>query len=161
TAGGYGSGTAFAVSTDGSDFISLYNFAGDNDGGHPIAGLVLSNNTLFGTAQAGGTFGNGTVFAINTDGTGFTNLYSFTSPSTNSSGVFTNSDGFHPRAGLLLSGGSFYGATEFGGRYGSGTIFQLQADGSGFTNLYNFPELPSSAPQTNCCGARPVALMSI
>ena len=44
----------------------------------PYGGLILSGNTLYGTAQYGGSSGNGTVFAVNTDGTGFTNLYSFT-----------------------------------------------------------------------------------
>ena len=166
----YGNGTVFAINTDGSGFINLYDFSGGNDGYQPFAGLVLSNNTLFGTTTQGGTFrsgtvspsntGSGTVFAINTDGTGFTTLYSFSAPSTNSSGVYTNSDGYSPRAGLVLSGGSFYGATQNGGTFGSGTIFRLQADGSGFTNLYNFPELPSSGPYTNGGGARPAAVLS-
>ena len=31
-----------------------------------------------GRQQYGGSSGNGTVFAVNTDGTGFTTLYSFT-----------------------------------------------------------------------------------
>jgi len=43
----------------------------------PQAGLVLAGNTLFGTARAGGTHKDGTVFAVNTDGTGFTNLHTF------------------------------------------------------------------------------------
>ena len=42
------------------------------------AGLILSGNTLYGTTTGGGSSGNGTVFAINTDGTGFTTLHSFT-----------------------------------------------------------------------------------
>jgi uncharacterized repeat protein (TIGR03803 family) len=166
----YGNGTVFAINTGGSGFINLYNFSGWNDGDGPYAGLVLSNNTLFGTTLEGGTFGtggvsalygNGTVFAINTDGTGLTTLYSFTAPNTNSLGVYTNSDGFYPRAGLVLSGGSIYGATSKGGIFGSGTIFRLQADGSGFTSLYNFPELPSSGPYTNSGGASPRAVLSI
>jgi uncharacterized repeat protein (TIGR03803 family) len=166
TAGGYGSGTVFAINTDGSDFNNRYYFEGGSDGRGP-RGLVLSNNTLFGTTTTGGTFGSstplgsGTVFAINTDGTGFTNLYSFTVPSTNSSGVYINNDGFEPLAGLALSGGSFYGVTWLGGSFGSGTIFRLQADGSGFTNLYNFNALPSSGPNTNSGGAQPRAVLSI
>jgi len=36
-----------------------------------------SGNTLYGTAAIAGISGNGTVFALKTDGTGFTNLYSF------------------------------------------------------------------------------------
>ena len=50
----------------------------NSDGANPRAGLILSGNTLYGTASNGGTSGNGTVFAVNTDGTGFTNLHSFT-----------------------------------------------------------------------------------
>jgi uncharacterized repeat protein (TIGR03803 family) len=161
----YGNGTVFAINTDGSGFIDLYDFSGGNDGYQPYAGLALSNNTLFGTTVLGGTVGdgtgsgNGTIFAINTDGTGFTDLYSFSAPSTNSSGIYTNSDGYFPRAGLVLSGGSFYGATRYGGIFGSGTIFRVQADGSGFTNLYNFPTL--SRPYTNTGGASPEAVLSI
>jgi uncharacterized repeat protein (TIGR03803 family) len=164
TAGGFGSGTVFAINTDGSDFISLYSFSGGNDGYQPHGGLVLSNNTLFGTTSGGGTVGSGTtrgggiVFVINTDGTGLTNLYSFSAPSTNSSGVYTNSDGYNPFAGLVLSGDSFYGVTSLGGSFGSGTIFRLQADGSGFTNLYDFNALPSSG--TNRAGAHPVAVLT-
>ena len=49
-----------------------------SDGSYPYAGLILSGNTLYGTTIDGGSSGNGTVFAVNTDGTGFTNLHSFT-----------------------------------------------------------------------------------
>jgi len=35
-----------------------------------VGGLVLSGNTLYGTAQIGGRSGNGSVFAVSTDGTG-------------------------------------------------------------------------------------------
>ena len=36
----------------------------NSDGGHPQAGLVLSGNTLYGTATDGGSGGNGTVFSL-------------------------------------------------------------------------------------------------
>src|SRR6266516_3054849 len=56
-----------------------YPYNGTNsDGAIPDAGLILSGNTLFGAASSGGTFGEGTVFRVNTDGTDFTTLYSFT-----------------------------------------------------------------------------------
>jgi len=65
------------------------------------------------------------VFAVNTDGTGFTTLHSFTAGGTNSSGVFTNSDGAYPQAGLILSGNTLYGTASSGGGSGSGTVFSL------------------------------------
>ena len=92
-----GSGTVFAVNTNGTAFTTLHSFkatAGFNstnsEGANPVAGLVLGGNTLYGTAPIGGTNGNGTVFAINTNGTGFTTLHTFTVLSGSNS---TNSDG--------------------------------------------------------------------
>jgi len=51
------------------------NSATNYDGANPLAGLILSGHTLYGTASDGGIEGFGSVFAVNTDGTGFTNLY--------------------------------------------------------------------------------------
>src|SRR5258705_551059 len=68
----------------------------NSDGGRPVAGLILSGNTLYGTAT-GGSSGYGTVFAVNTDGTGFTNLHSFTADG-----------GTFPYAGLIVSGNILY-----------------------------------------------------
>ncbi len=52
---------------------SPVNLISNSDGVYPAAGLILSGNTLYGTAEDGGTNGTGTVlFAVNTDGTGFT-----------------------------------------------------------------------------------------
>ena len=62
----------------------------NSDGAIPEAGLILSGNTLYGTTYWGGTNGNGTVFAVNTNGTGFTTLYSFTATDPD---YVTNSDG--------------------------------------------------------------------
>ena len=45
---------------------------------YSVCRLILSGNTLYGTASSGGSSGDGTVFAVNTDGTGFTTLHSFT-----------------------------------------------------------------------------------
>jgi uncharacterized repeat protein (TIGR03803 family) len=89
--------------------------------------LVLSGNTLYGTAFGGGSSGNGTVFALNTDGTGFTNLHSF-----------NGSDGANPQAGLVPSSNTLYGTAYQGGSSGNGTVFALNTDGTGFTNLHSF-----------------------
>jgi uncharacterized repeat protein (TIGR03803 family) len=120
TGGSSGRGTVFAVNTDGTGFTTLHSFLGGDDGANPRAGLILSGNTLYGTAAGGGTSGNGTVFAINTDGTGFTTLYSFTAKS----GLF-NSDGAYPVASLILSGDTLYGTANEGGSSGQGTVFSL------------------------------------
>ena len=140
--GGAGYGTVFAISADDSTFTSLYTFSavgGDNntnsDGANSYAGLVISGNTLYGTACNGGAEGYGTVFKLNADGTGFTTLHSFSAVS----GAYnTNSDGANPYDGLVLSGHTLYGTTHYGGSAGDGTIFAVNTDGAGFTNLYSF-----------------------
>src|SRR5215831_8307035 len=49
----------------------------NSDGANPNVS-ILSGNTLYGTAIQGGSGGSGTVFKVNTDGTGFVTLHSFT-----------------------------------------------------------------------------------
>ncbi|HTS19827.1 MAG TPA: choice-of-anchor tandem repeat GloVer-containing protein [Verrucomicrobiae bacterium] len=147
-----GYGTIFGVNIAGTGFTNLHAFSttspaypsgfGVNaDGAFPYGALVLSNNVAYGTASAGGQFGNGAIFAVNTDGSGFTNLYSFTDTF---AGESPNSDGAVPMAGLALANGVLYGTTTLGGSFGHGTIFAINIDGSGFTNLHNFSEQPSA-----------------
>jgi len=62
------------------------------------------------------------VFAVNTDGTGFTTLHSFTDTS---GGANTNSDGGVPGCTLVLSGNTLYGTAAGGGSSGRGTVFSL------------------------------------
>src|SRR5439155_649503 len=132
-------GTVFRVNTDGTGFTTLHSFNYDSDGASPQAGLIVANSTLYGTAAYGGSGpGNGTVFAVNTDGTGFTNLYSFTALVYDPNAGRTNSDGAYPHAGLVLSGNTLYGAAYSGGSAGQGTVFALSTNGTGFTNLHSF-----------------------
>jgi uncharacterized repeat protein (TIGR03803 family) len=151
--GSYGDGTVFAVHTDGTGFTNLYSFTAtsgslytNSDGANPFAGLILSGNTLYGTAYRGGSSGNGTVFAVHTDGTGFTILHSFTAVS----GSGANSDGANPYAGLILSGNTLYGTAYGGGSANKGTVFAVHTDGTGFTILHSFAFYPSG-------GANPYA----
>jgi uncharacterized repeat protein (TIGR03803 family) len=159
--GSSGFGTVFAVNTNGTGFTNLYNFTAtsgpniNSDGAEPSAGLILSGNTLYGTASLGGGSGNGTVFAVNTDGMDFTNLHGFTAVS--GSGI--NSDGATPYAGLILSGNTLYGTAAYGGSSGVGTVFAVNTDGSGFTNLHSFTATSGSFPYTNSDGAIPQAVL--
>jgi uncharacterized repeat protein (TIGR03803 family) len=161
--GGPGFGTVFAVNTDGSGFTNVYTFTPttgsdmtNSDGASPVAGLILSGNTLYGTTRWGGSSGNGTVFKVNTDGSGFTNLHNFTPPYSHSVNATTNSDGANPLAGLILSGNTLYGTAATGGTSGKGTVFAINTDGTGFTNLHSFTATPASY-STNSDGANPWA----
>src|SRR5213595_757509 len=92
----------------------------NSEGINPNAGVIVSGNTVYGTTAAAGNSGQGTIFAVNTDGTGFTNLYSFTA---NPFG--TNTDGAYPISGLILSSNTLYGTTSLGGTSGNGTVFSV------------------------------------
>ncbi|HTQ49219.1 MAG TPA: choice-of-anchor tandem repeat GloVer-containing protein, partial [Candidatus Acidoferrales bacterium] len=127
-------GTVFKVNTDGTGFAVLKQFTG-YDGANPYAKLMLSGAMLYGITAYGGYSDAGTVFKINTDGSSFANLYSFTARDPDTG---TNNDGANPVAELILSGDILYGTTECGGCYGCGTVFAVNTDGSGFTNIYNF-----------------------
>ena len=138
-------GMVYQVSASGANFKDLYSFSAENsngynqDGANPMAGVLLSGKTLYGTTSAGGAgaYPYGTIFRVNLDGTGFTNLYNFNGP-----------DGKTPQGSLILSGNTLYGATAFGGTdpSGWGTLFKINTDGSGFDSFYSFNSGSGNAP---------------
>jgi uncharacterized repeat protein (TIGR03803 family) len=158
-----GSGTLFKVKTDGTSFTNLYNFPGNaTAGASPSAGLVLLSNILYGMASGGGPPGpsgtNGSLFALNTDGTGFTNLYDFTPFS--SCCPLMNNDGANPQGGLILSGNVIYGTADGGGSGGSGTVFAMNTNGTDFSILHTFTTAaPGAFPRTNSDGVAPQGLI--
>jgi len=142
-------GCVFAMGTNGLGLTNIYSFSSNSldsanlDGAYPLAGLLLIGNTLYGTANEGGTNGSGTLFAVNTNGTAFTNLHSFS---------FTS--GNYPSSDLLLSDGTLYGTTPSGGGSGYGTIFKIATNGLNYSNFFDFTAL-SGPDGTNYEGAFP------
>jgi len=122
-------GTIFSINTDGTDYQILYNFAGGASDGSAPGLLVLSASTFYGVTSSGGTSNFGTIFSINTDGTGYQVLYNFAGGT---------GDGSAPYHSLTLSGSTFYGVTPAGGTSNFGTIFSINTDGTGYQILYNF-----------------------
>jgi uncharacterized repeat protein (TIGR03803 family) len=111
-------------------FSAIYNFGGGNDGGLPLAGLVMDpSGNLYGTTSGGGippTY-SGVVFKM-TEGGQETTLYSFGG----------GADGATPEASLLMdSAGNLYGTTYAGGAHGVGTVFKVTQSGQE-TVLYSF-----------------------
>jgi uncharacterized repeat protein (TIGR03803 family) len=165
TAGGAAAnGTVFSLSANGATFSVLHDFSvldsntGTNtDGALPCGGLILSGNTLYGTASAGGAGGAGVVFAVNTNGRNFTALYSFTPLDPLAA---TNIDGAFPAAGLVLSNGVLYGTTIAGGTGGKGVIFSVGTNGLGFAVLHNFSAI-DPLTGTNSDGASPCASLAL
>jgi uncharacterized repeat protein (TIGR03803 family) len=141
-------GTIFAIGVDGTGFTNLYNFLGNSNGASPFAGLLLAGNSLYGVARftGAGFSGDGTIFKLNLDGTGFSVLHTFVSGPYNSGGASTNSEGSGPNGDLVLAGNTLYGMTIGGGNAGVGTIFAIHLDGTGFTNLHSFSDSDGNYP---------------
>jgi uncharacterized repeat protein (TIGR03803 family) len=124
--------TVIASSAQSTFFTSLASFDG-TDGSYSYAGLVESTDgNFYGTAWAGGTYNDGTVFKVTPNGT-LTTLHSF-----------DGQDGRGPYSLVHATDGNFYGTTVWGGAYGAGTIFKITPSGT-LTTLFSFDGQDGSA----------------
>jgi len=114
----------------GQTFNVVHNFSGGSDGANPLSGFTIdAAGNLYGTTNAGGVSGTGTVFKMTPSGSEMV-LYSFPG------GVY----GANPGASLLLDkvGGDLYGTTYAGGAFGAGTVFKVSPYGGKQQVLYSF-----------------------
>jgi uncharacterized repeat protein (TIGR03803 family) len=160
-------GLVYRAAADGSSVRTLYQLT-PNDGLNPVAGLLLgSDGRLYGSTTLGAASqltGAGTVFRVAPDGTGFSVIYRFASYSTvNAAGAPVNADGANPEAGLGEgAAGYLYGVTRTGGPNGTGVVFKLSKDGTGFSVLHAFGPITSEASATpirNADGMSPVGAL--
>jgi uncharacterized repeat protein (TIGR03803 family) len=107
-------------------FTTLYSFKASTDGQLPYSGLLQVGDAFYGTTRTGGPTGNGTVWRINTDGTGFQVLHGFTAD-----------DGNFTTSGLISQDSVLYGMTGSGTGHGN-TLFRLNTDGTNFQTLHTF-----------------------
>jgi uncharacterized repeat protein (TIGR03803 family) len=127
--GDIGNGVVFAVNIDGSGYTNLVSFKGTPDGAIPYGSLTLAGTTLYGATTAGGSSNLGTIFSVNTDGAGYSTLFSFTGGAT---------CGASPNGSLTLDGSALLGTTANGGTANDGTVFKINLDGTGFGILHSF-----------------------
>jgi len=122
-----GCGNIYKLTPDGT-FSVLHNFNWD-DGANPASNLIRDRKTgdFYGSTNAGGANGAGTIFRFTPDST-VTTLYSFTG----------GADGYVPEGRLLRDRhGNFYGTTYAGGADGMGVVYRLSAKGKQ-TVLHSF-----------------------
>lgn len=99
-----------------------------NDGQYPYGSVIISGTKLYGMTN--GDEGNnnyGTIYSVETDGTGFSLLHEFN---------FTQ--GGNPYGSLISSGSKLYGMTNGGGSNEYGIIFSIDTNGDNFAVLHEF-----------------------
>jgi uncharacterized repeat protein (TIGR03803 family) len=123
-------GTVFQIGAESGNFRILHSFSTDaSNGKDPCSDLTCVGATLYSNTYSGGNADKGTIFKVETDGSGFSVLHPF------NGGI---SDGATPYGGLTAIGSALYGVTTQGGSSNEGTIFRLNMDGSGFSLLHSF-----------------------
>jgi uncharacterized repeat protein (TIGR03803 family) len=115
------------VTTPPTPTAVLYSFNGP-DGGNAAAGLVQgADGNFYGTTQYGGTYNNGTVFRLTTNGL-LSTLVSFN--------YYVTGDS--PHAALVQGAdGNLYGTTTDGGANYDGTVYRMTTNGV-LTTLLSF-----------------------
>lgn len=124
--GAHDSGCIFSVDTNGSNYRDLFDFSGPN-GKNPYNALVFdsSSGVLYGVAD-GGAYHVGCIFSIDTNGSGYRDLFDF-----------DTINGEFP-LGLTLYKGILYGTTLEGGLYKFGLVFSIDTNGSNYKDLFDF-----------------------
>jgi uncharacterized repeat protein (TIGR03803 family) len=133
-------GTVYRLTPSGGNWFlqTLYSFPNSGDGKYPVASLLMdASGNLYGTTEAGGSGGGGTVFELSPSGGGwtFTVLYSF-----------SGQDG--PLDTLAMdAAGNLYGTTFADGAYNEGSVFKLTRNNGSwsFTDLHDFTGGPDGA----------------
>ena len=136
--GYYDYGTIFSMEPDGTDFTVLHSMQWAADGGNPNLALMQgADGRLYGAAGQGGPNNSGTIFAINTDGSGYTVLRYLDS----------YADGSVPYCPLVQGpDGKLYGSTALGTPSYGGSVFSINTDGSGFAMLHSFQATEGTTP---------------
>jgi uncharacterized repeat protein (TIGR03803 family) len=121
-----GLGVVFQVDTSGQEAV-MYGFPASTDGSELYGGVIRDTaGNLYGTTDAGGSNGAGTVFKLDRSGNE-TILYTFTG----------GEDGSSPGNGVVRdTAGNLYGTTLDGGS-GWGVVFKVDTSGHE-TVLYTF-----------------------
>jgi len=128
--GSSGHGVVFKVDSSGTLTV-LHSFAGGKrDGCYPAGGLIRDKSgNLYGTTEACGSFGYGTIFKLSTTGKE-TVLHSFAGDA---------ADGAYPFLTSLVMDeeGNLYGVAQQGGSSDEGVVYKLSRNGT-LTVLHSF-----------------------
>ncbi|CCW36580.1 hypothetical protein CTKA_01297 [Chthonomonas calidirosea] len=112
----------------------LHSFSSDSmysnaDGAYPQNPVVVGpDGRVFGTAAFGGVDGAGVLFSVDSDGSNFQVLHTFTG----------GNDGGYPVSIIQLPDGTLFGTASGGGTNGTGVVYRVNPDGTQFQVVHNF-----------------------
>jgi uncharacterized repeat protein (TIGR03803 family) len=124
-------GSVFAYNVSTGTFSEPYAFpSGSYIAYDAVSLFVGADGRLYGASYYNSVPGDqGAVYALNTNGTGFTYLYQFVG----------DKDTAYPYQIVQAANGTLYGITGYGSVTGGyGLIFAIQPDGSGYSVVSNF-----------------------
>ena len=125
-------GGIFSMNTNGAMLWATNLPLNGTNGGYPWAGLTYSHvdGWLYGTTTTYGPHGDGTLFKVRTNGTGFTIVYSFTG----------TSDGYNPFFGVTEgTDGNLHGATIYGNPFTGGAQYSYNVTTGTMTIQRSWP----------------------
>jgi uncharacterized repeat protein (TIGR03803 family) len=140
TSGGgqFGDGTVFELPAGSFVIKTLASFSIiDLNGYHPTALIRDSSGNFFGTTQAGGTFGLGTVFELPAGSHTIKALASFDG---------SGAEGKNPSGLIRDSHGNLFGTAASGGASNDGTVFELPAGSNTIRALASFHGFDGASP---------------
>jgi uncharacterized repeat protein (TIGR03803 family) len=150
--GAYSAGVIYSLKKTGKTWkqSAIHSFdLSAGEGGNPYEGVIMdSASNLYGGTSDGGADDHGAVYRLSPGKSGwtYTTLYSFTGENGDGSGMYWI-DLIRDKSGNL------YGATNFGGTNGNGTVWELvysKAKGSYTEQILN--EFPATGDGNNPYG---------
>jgi len=100
-----GFGALFIVNMKTDEEKIVHSFTGGADGANPNGVPVALGNSLYGTTEGGGAYGNGTIYAYDLNTKKETVVYSFCSSQ-------NCPDGFSPQGNLIVASGELFGMSS-------------------------------------------------
>ncbi len=98
--------------------------------------ITKAQSSIWATTLWGGAYNGGTIFSMNSNGTGFNTEFSFQPP-----------DGYTPFGNLLqASNGKLYGTCYNGGSFASCTIFKYDPVTGNYIDVYDFDIIHGDFP---------------
>jgi len=134
--GDHSSGSLFMWNPgEENSFAILAHFNPAETGAQPQGSLVVHNDALYGTTQAGGENNEGTIFRFTPEDQTLSHVFDFTA----ATGAF-------PTGNLYFMDENFYGMTSAGGNNELGVVFEINAENE-YRVLHHFEELGGATPK--------------